>query len=370
MASLFVFSGCSNDDNGPTVFSGTVGAYVSDASFKEANTGSPDTALDSLAKYIALYPDLLVVLNATSDVTLFAPSNTAFKNLLATPGFPTQISLISPDLIKGVLAYHIVSGKKTKADLTAGTTLSSMFTDPNVPGTPQVIKVKDDGTLLTGSTNDNIDIVVADKMATNGVIQVVESVMIPPSVGASLTPILGTMAGTVLLGKDFTLLARLVARADNGVTENPTIGLLKIVTWLARPVAGDFTGATFFAPPNAVIEAAASAQGITGTQLVDSFSTGADGTARAVLRNHYVKGRYVVTAASGATTLTNGATLTPLSGDTKNITVLTGQAVSAQDPYGVVLSNTPGASSSFRPIVVKDVAHLNGYIQVFGGILM
>src|SRR3954468_14916645 len=95
IASLFVFSGC-GDDNGPTVFSGTVAAYIADDQFKESNTGSPDTALDSLVKYVALYPDLVTVLGGSSEVTLFAPSNTAFKNLLATPGFPAQISLISP----------------------------------------------------------------------------------------------------------------------------------------------------------------------------------------------------------------------------------------------------------------------------------
>jgi uncharacterized surface protein with fasciclin (FAS1) repeats len=369
IASLFVFSGC-NDDNGPAVFSGTVAAYIADDQFKEKNTGSADTALDSLVKYVSLYPDLMTVLSASTDVTLFAPSNTAFKNLLATPGFPTQISLISPDLIKGVLSYHIVSGKKLKADLTSGATLTTMFTDATSPSAAQMITVNSDGTLLTGSTNANIDIVVADKQASNGVVQIVESVMIPPSVGASLTPILGTMAGTVLLGKDFTLFARLIARADAGFTENPTTGVLKIVTHLARPVSGDFAGATFFATPNAVIEAAATAQGVSSTAFVDSFSAGADGVARKILLNQYVKGRYVVTAASGATTLSNGATLTPLSGTTKNITVLTGQTVSAQVPYGVVLSNTPGTSSSFRPIVVKDLPHTNGYIQVFGGLFL
>jgi hypothetical protein len=81
-----------------------------------------------------------------------------------------------------------------------------------------------------------------------------------------------------------------------------------------------------------------------------------------------VVGKYVVTASTGSTTLTNGATLTPLT-EAKKITVLTGQTVSAQNPYGVVLSNTPATTSTFRPIVSKDVVHSNGLIQVFGGIL-
>ncbi len=367
-ASLTVMNGC-NEDDGPAVFSGTVLDFIKSDQFKQTTTGSADNALDSLVKYVSLYPDLTAVLSGSADVTLFAPSNTAFKNLLATPGFPSNISLISPDLIKGVLSYHVVSAKKVKADLTSGTKVNTLFTDPSSPTAPQAITVNADGTLLTGSTNNAIDIVVADQFATNGVVHVVESVMIPPTVGASLTPILGTMAGTVLLGKDFTLLARLVARADAGYVEDASTGKLKVVSHLARPTSGTFTGATFFAPPNAVIEAAASSAGISATAFIDNFTTGADGTARKILLNHYVIGRYVVTAASGATTLTSGATLTPLAGATKNITVLTGQTVSAQNPYGVVLSNTPGTTTSFRPIVSKDIAHLNGYIQVFGGIL-
>lgn len=367
-ASLTVMSSCS-EDNGPAIFDGTVLDLIKSDQFKQTTTGSADNALDSLVKYVSLYPDLTTVLSGSADVTLFAPSNTAFKNLLATPGFPSNISLISPDLIKGVLSYHVVSAKKVKADLTSGVKVNTLFTDPSSPTAPQVITVNADGTLLTGSTNNAIDIVVGDQFANNGVVHVVESVMIPPTVGASLTPILGTMAGTVLLGKDFTWLARLVARADAGFVEDASIGKLKIVSHLARPTSGTFTGATFFAPPNAVIEAAASAASVTPAAFIDQFTTGADGTARKILLNHYVIGRYVVTASAGATAFTNGATLTPLSGATKTITVLTGQTVSAQNPYGVVLSNTPAAPTSYRPIVSKDVAHLNGYIQVFGGIL-
>jgi uncharacterized surface protein with fasciclin (FAS1) repeats len=367
VASLFLLSGC-DDDDGPTVFSGTVSDYIASDQFKEANTGSPDNALDTLVKYLALYPDLKTVLAGSAEVTLFAPSNTAFKNLLATPGFPAKFSLISPDLIKGVLSYHIATSKKMKADLAAGVKVPTLFTDPTAPGAPQEITVNPDGTLLTGSSNESIDIVLADQLATNGTVHVVESVMIPPTVGASLKPILGTMAGTILLAKDFTLLARLIARADAGFVEAGAN--LKVSTMLARPVAGTFTGATFFAPPNAVFEAAATAQSKSATELIDGFTTGAAGTARGVLLNHYVSGRYVVTAAAGATTFSNGATLDPANGPTKKITILTGQTISAQNPYGVVLSNTPATPASFRPIVSKDLSHTNGYVQVFGGILL
>lgn len=367
VAGLFTLVSCGNDDDGPTAFNGTVSAFIASDQFKQANTGSADNALDSLAKYIALYPDLVTVINGSSDVTLFAPSNTAFKNLLETPGFPSKISLISPDLIKGVLSYHIAMGKKMKADLTSGTEVSTLYNDAGTTTAAKIV-VKADGTLLTGSSNNAIDIVVADQMASNGVVHIVESVMIPPSVGTALIPILGTMAGTVMLGKDFTYLAQLVGRADAGYTEDAATGKLKVISHLARPTSGTFAGATFFAPPNAVFEAAATAQGISASELIASFTTGAEGTARAVLLNHYVMGRYMVTASGDATAFENGQTIVPLSGEGKTIYVSKSDPT-ANNPYGVAVSNNPEVSASYKPIVNKDLTHTNGIVQVYGGIL-
>jgi uncharacterized surface protein with fasciclin (FAS1) repeats len=355
---LFTVTGCDNDD-GPPVYNGTVLELIKSDQFKETTTGSADNALDSLVKYLSLYADLEAALSGSAEVTFFAPSNTAFKNLLATPGFPSNISLISPDLIKGVLSYHIVDGKKAKGDLTAAATFDTKYTDAST-STVQKIEVNPDLTLKTGSINANIDVVVADQFANNGVVHVVESVMIPPSVGASLTPILGTIAGSVLLGKDFTLMARLIARADAGITD-PT---QRFVALLARPVGTGFTGATFFAVPNVVFEGAAA--GGSATAFVDTFTTGASGTARAVLLNHYVNGRYAITATgTGVTKIENGTMMQPLSGATKTITAVANPA----SPTGIVVSNTPAVATSFKAIAVKDVAHLNGYIQVLGGIL-
>ena len=366
---MAIISGCDSGDDGPSTFNGTTLEMIQDARFKQSATVGSDIALDSLVKYLTIYPELTTILSGTEH-TLFAPSNDAFISLLATPGFPADIRQISPDLIKGVLSYHIVASKKLKKDLTTGIVLTSLFTDPLSPASAQTMEVNANGTLKTGSTDAEIEIKKADNLATNGVVHVVEKVMIPPSTGAVLTPILGTLAGTILLGKDFTLLARLIARADAGYTENPSTGALKISSHLARPVSTSpvFNGATFFATPNAVFEAAAGGAA-NANAFIDSFTTGSAGTARAVLLNHYVPAKYSVDAASGSTQFSNGATLTPLSGAGKTITVLTGQTISAQNPYGVVLSNTPATTASFRPIVKKDLLHNNGYVQVFGGIL-
>lgn len=365
---FFILSSCGDDDGEPAPTM-TISETIASEQFKQSATVSADVALDSLNKYINLYPELQALVTGTTEYTLFAPSNTAFISLLATPGFPSNIALISPDIIKGVLSYHFVAGVKLQADLTAGTELTTLYTDA-ASATVQKITINNDGTLKTGSSNQAIAITKADTKTTNGVVHVTGSVLIPPSVGATLTPILGTIAGTVLLGKDFTNLAKIILTSDAGVTENPSTLTFKLSTWLAMPIStpnkvtANQNGLTFLAPPNLVLT----------TDLTNTLLAMPD-KGRAVILNHLVVSKqYTIADAPannplGITKITNNLQVDPLTGPTKKITFLTGQTISEQNPYGVVLSNTPGTANSFRPIVSKDVAHSNGILQVFAGLL-
>lgn len=368
MLAIVGISGC-DDEDGPTVFNGTVMDLIADKQFKQAEGASADMALDSLNKYLTVYPDLVASLSSVNEVTLFAPSNTAFINLLATPGFPADIRNINPDIVKGVLSYHVASGKLLQANLTAGTSIPTAYT--GTVSADDKILVNTDGTLKTGSTNQAIVIVDSDNRATNGIVHVTGTVLIPQSTGASLTPILGTIAGTVLLGKDFTNLAKIIMAADQGFTESAGTGTFKVSTWLAMPITGttvtaNAKGLTFFAPPNAVgtteVLSAATANAIIGT---------AD-KGRSFLLNHLItSGQYTVSDApannpNGITKFATGV-LTPKSG--KAITVSVGTA-SATNPYGVALTNNPaGGATAFRPIVKKDLGHSNGQVQVYAGAL-
>src|ERR1041385_5182260 len=88
--SLWVLSGCSkSSDAGPTF---KIAEMLALPTYQQnTTTVTDDKALDSLVKYLSFYPDLVLMLESTDKYTLFAPSNKAFKNLLATPGFPTDI---------------------------------------------------------------------------------------------------------------------------------------------------------------------------------------------------------------------------------------------------------------------------------------
>src|SRR5579859_596173 len=232
--SLWVLSGCSSSSSVPAPTMSIV-QLMATAQFQQSATVTDDKALDSLVKYASIYPDLVTLLGGTTNYTVFAPSNKAFKNLLATPGFPSNIKLINPAIIQGVLYYHIVAGQKLSSAFTSGASFNTLYTDP-ATSTVQAIVINSDGTLKTGSSNQSIHITVADQKATNGVFHITESVLIPPSVGATLTPILGTVAGTILLGADFTDLAQIITTADHNFTESPGSGTFKISTWLAMPI--------------------------------------------------------------------------------------------------------------------------------------
>jgi PKD repeat protein len=188
---------------------------ITSPTFKQSGDVSADMALDSLVKYLEIHN--LSSLVANVEVTLFAPSNTAFVNLLATPGFPSDIASLNDQFVSSILSYHVLLGQTTlKEDLEGG---AFLYTAYNSPSPEDKIVVNPDGTLRTGSANQSIQIVDENNMATNGVFHVVPSVFIPQSIGTILTPILGTMAGTIYLDADFRYLNDIIEKADDGFVE-------------------------------------------------------------------------------------------------------------------------------------------------------
>lgn len=110
---------------------------------------------------------LEATLHGEGPFTVFAPTDEAFKKL--PPG--TVESLLKPEnkeKLKAILTYHVVAGKVPAADalkLTSAKTVNGKELRLTASGTD----------LKVGSAN----VVKADVMATNGVIHVIDAVLLP-----------------------------------------------------------------------------------------------------------------------------------------------------------------------------------------------
>ena len=111
---------------------------------------------------------LVETLQGKGPLTVFAPTDAAFA---ALPAGTLDGLLKDPAALKKILLYHVVSGAVT-ADKVVGLTSAT-----SVEGSPIAISVKD-GTVYL---NDSAKVVTPDVMASNGVIHVIDKVILPPS---------------------------------------------------------------------------------------------------------------------------------------------------------------------------------------------
>lgn len=103
------------------------------------------------------------------DFTVFAPTNAAFA---ALPAGTLETLLADPQgQLSQILLYHVVGSRAAAADVV---NLSSVDT---VQGSPISIEVVDGGVVL----NDSVRVTQTDIMASNGVIHVIDAVLLPPS---------------------------------------------------------------------------------------------------------------------------------------------------------------------------------------------
>ncbi len=113
--------------------------------------------------------DLVTTLQGEGPFTVFAPTNAAFEQALADLGLTAEELLASPDL-GGILTYHVVAGKILAADAIAadGTEVVT------VNGDTIAVSVVDGNVLIDGAT-----VTSADLEAQNGVVHVIDSVILP-----------------------------------------------------------------------------------------------------------------------------------------------------------------------------------------------
>ncbi len=113
--------------------------------------------------------DLVETLQSASNITVFAPSNAAFE---ALPDGTLEM-LLKPenkDTLVSILSYHVLPVEVPSASVESGSVAT-------LEGSPVEISV-DDGTV----TVDGATVTATDIEASNGVIHVIDQVILPSSV--------------------------------------------------------------------------------------------------------------------------------------------------------------------------------------------
>ena len=138
-----------------------------------ASGSSPVSVADTLAARpqlstlngLVAKAGLVDTLKGTGPFTVFAPSNEAFAKV---PAATMQALAADPAKLKAVLTYHVVAGKIMAADVKNGNSKTVNGANLALSKAGEFVTVED------------ALVQTADISATNGVVHIVDSVLIPP----------------------------------------------------------------------------------------------------------------------------------------------------------------------------------------------
>lgn len=208
----------------------------------------------------------------TGTLTVFAPNDAAFT---ASGLSLNTVNGLDVNALKVILQYHVLGT----------TTLSSAIPTANNTEVTTLAGIKAYITKNTGGVSINgVKVISADISADNGVIHVIDRVMLPPS---------GTLLQVAQINPDFTFL---VAALNKVIQANPAVGAT------VTAVLTGTTPYTVFAPTNTAFQATpfnsiAAINAASGTTL---------NTLTSVLLAHVVPGRVFSTNLTSGTVTTAG----------------------------------------------------------------
>ena len=243
-------------------------------------------------------------LSGPGPFTVFAPTDAAFA---ALPSGTIETLLADPTgTLAQILLYHVVGGQALSTDLSNGQTIATL------QGQTVEVTINADGVFI-----NDAQVIVADITATNGVVHVIDAILLPPAPQPTTTVV------DVIVNSDVhnTLEAAVVAA-----------GLVETLSG-----TGPFT---VFAPTDNAFAALPS--GTVETLLADPT-----GTLTQILLYH------VVGAQALSTDLTNGQTVATLQGQTVTVTI---------NAEGVFINNAQ--------VTVADIVTDNGVIHVIDAVLL
>ena len=191
VASLLILTGCSSSSDDSAATTATSAAATSAATTESEAMGSEAMGSEAsedagtIVDVAAGNPDfstlvaaveaagLVETLSGTGPFTVFAPTNEAFEALPAGV-LDTLLLPENKETLTKVLTYHVVPGEVTSDLVTAGDVAT-------VEGSTIAITT-DGGVQINGTTT----VTAVDVEASNGVIHVIDAVLIPAEVAATL----------------------------------------------------------------------------------------------------------------------------------------------------------------------------------------
>lgn len=114
--------------------------------------------------------DLIETLKGEGPFTVFAPTDDAFA-ALPEGTLDELLAEENRDQLVSILTYHVAEGAVASTDLSDGQEI------PTVQGDDVAITISEDGGVMVNEAN----VVTADIEASNGIIHVVDAVLIPPA---------------------------------------------------------------------------------------------------------------------------------------------------------------------------------------------
>ena len=286
----------------------------------------------TLLKAALAQAGLDVTLSAAGTYTLLAPTDDAFKAFGLTS--EAVIKLAPVDLVKSVMQYHVLGTTLAASAIPVATNTAqqTLFPLGSVYLT-RPVAVTTAGTSTTTISVNGAYILQSDIPASNGVIHVINRILLPPVYGtipntiAQIPTIYALLAPTA--GISFKLLQQAVTRA--GTTTASSLSA-------TGPL-------TVFAPTDNAFKAS----GFDSTVIANTPAA----TLATVLGYHVISSRLYTPM------VTNGASLTTLAG-----TITAGASTTSVTVTG---KNNKGIASN---IIGPDVTASNGVIQIIDRLLL
>ena len=262
---------------------------------------------------------LVDTLSGAGPFTVFAPTDDAFAAALDALGLTAEELLASDDLA-AILTYHVVAGE---VDAATAISLDGQSAE-TVNGASIDISVVDGNVMINNAT-----VIGADVAASNGIIHIIDTVLLPPTDDATTEDAMaddpGTIVDVAVGAGSFTTLVAAVAEA----------GLVDTLSG-----EGPFT---VFAPTDDAFAAALDALGLTAEELLASPELGS------ILAYHVVAGE--VDAATAISL--DGQSAETVNGASIDISVVDGN---------VMINNAT--------VIGADVAASNGIIHIIDTVLL